>query len=93
MKKVTLGFLMKKITLWKNRAIVIFLREYFQTMIKIISIQIRFKNTISNFNQDGYYTNCHYPYPSIYQQPNPAVSPCHTYNFFGGSSTYDQSNF
>jgi hypothetical protein len=33
-------------------------------------------------------------YPSIYQQPNPTVSLCHTYNFFGGSSsTYNQSIF
>jgi hypothetical protein len=36
----------------------------------------------------------HHPYPSVYQQSNPAVPSCHTYNFFGGSSsTYDQSNF
>jgi hypothetical protein len=33
-------------------------------------------------------------YPSVYQQPNPTVPLCYTYNFFGGSSsTYDQSNF
>jgi hypothetical protein len=59
-------------------------------------------NIIYNFNQGEYYTNYPYNssiysylYPSIYQQSNPAVPPCHTYNFFGdsSSSTYDQSNF
>jgi hypothetical protein len=55
---------------------------------------------IFNFNQGGYYTNYPYDssiyshlYPFIYQQSNPTVSPCHTYNFFEGNSTYDQSNF
>jgi hypothetical protein len=59
------------------------------------------QNTISNFNQGGYYTNCPYDssiyshlYPSVYQQPNPAVTACHTYNFFSGSnSTYEESKF
>jgi hypothetical protein len=76
-------------------------------MVKLISIQIRFKNIISTFSQGGYYPN--YPYDSniypdsypsinsnniIYQQSNPAVQPSHTYNFFdGSSSTYQESNF
>jgi hypothetical protein len=55
------------------------------------------QNTISNFNQGGYYTNCLYDssiyshlYPFVHQQPNLAVPPNHTYNFFGGSSsTYE----
>jgi hypothetical protein len=46
------------------------------------------QNVISNFNQGGYYMNCPYYssiyshlYPSVYQQPNLAVSSCHTYSF------------
>jgi hypothetical protein len=46
------------------------------------------QNTISNFNQGGYYTNYPYDssiyshmYQSIYQQPNPTVPLCHIYNF------------
>jgi hypothetical protein len=48
------------------------------------------QNTISNFNQGGYYL-----YPAvysnniIYQQPNSAVSP---YNFIGGSSSTSDCN-
>jgi hypothetical protein len=66
----------------------------------------QFQNIVSNFSQDGYYPN--YPYDSsiypysypsvysnniIYQQSNLAVQPCHIYNFFCGSSTYQESNF
>jgi hypothetical protein len=59
------------------------------------------QNKIYNFNQSGYYTNYPYDniiyshmYPYVYQQPNPAVSPCLTYILFGSSSnTYDQMNY
>jgi hypothetical protein len=65
------------------------------------------QNIISNFSQSGYYLNYLYdssiyphPYPFIYsnniiyQQPNPVIQPCHTYNFFdSSSSTYQELNF
>jgi hypothetical protein len=65
------------------------------------------QNIISNFSQIGHYPNYLYdsgiyldPYlpfysnNTIYQQSNPAVQSCHTYNFFGGgSSTYQESSF
>jgi hypothetical protein len=63
------------------------------------------QNIISNFYQGGYYTN--YPYDNIYphsyqyvysnniiyQQPNPTVQSCHTYNFFDSNNTYEESKF
>jgi hypothetical protein len=70
-------------------------------MIKAIPIQIRFKIQYPILNKTDIIRTIlmilvfiHHPYPSVYQQSNPAVPSCHTYNFFGGSSsTYDQSNF
>jgi hypothetical protein len=78
-----------------------FFAEIFPNYDQSNSYPNQVQNIISNFNQGEYYTNYPYDssiyshlYPSIYQQPNPAVPPCHTYNFFrGSSSTYDQSNF
>jgi hypothetical protein len=43
------------------------------------------------------YQQLNYPpfhnYNIIYQQPNPSVEPCPIYNFFGGSSTYQETCF
>jgi hypothetical protein len=62
----------------------------FSTYDQTNSYPNQVQNTISNFNQGGYY-----PYPTvysnniIYQQPNPAVPP---YNFFSGSSSTSVCN-
>jgi hypothetical protein len=67
-----------------------FLAGIFLTYDQTNSYPNQVQNTISNFNQDGYY-----PYPAvyinniIYQQPNPAVPP---YNFFDGNSSTSGCN-
>jgi hypothetical protein len=79
---------MKEIALRENRAVVVFFVVIFSNYDQSNSYPNQIQNTISNFNQGGYYTNCPYDssiyshtYPSIYQQPNSAVPACHTYNF------------
>jgi hypothetical protein len=67
-----------------------FLAGIFSTYDQTNSYPNQVQNTISNFNQGGYY-----PYPTvysnniIYQQPNQAVPP---YNFFSGSSSTSVCN-
>jgi hypothetical protein len=80
---------MKEITLRKNRAVVVFFAGIFSNYDQSNFYLNQVKNIISNFNQDGYYSNYPYDssiyshsYPFVYQQPNPAVPPYHTYNFF-----------
>jgi hypothetical protein len=95
---------MKKIKIQKNcpHDSSNFFEGIFPNYAQTTSYLNQVQNKISNFNQGEYYTNCPYDsniyphlYPSIYsnniiyQQLNPAVSPCHTYKFFDGSSTYE----
>jgi hypothetical protein len=65
-----------------------FFAEIFSNYDQINYYPNQVQNIISNFNQDRYYRNYPYDssiyshlYPSVYQQPNPAVPPCDTYNF------------
>jgi hypothetical protein len=92
---------MKEIILRENRAVVDFLREYFQTMIKIIPIQIMFKiQYLILINADIIRTILMivvFIHICIHLFTNNRTQQCYhviSIIFFGGSSsTYDQSNF
>jgi hypothetical protein len=67
-----------------------FLAGIFSTYDQINFYPNEVQNTISNFNQGGYYPYLAvYSNNIIYQQLNPAVPP---YNFFGGSSSISVCN-